>query len=387
MKRSLKNYLCSFMLLAFTSVYAQAQDSRKVAVFDPAGSVDKALLEIVREEISSVVVNTKGYTVLERQLINKVLEENKFQESGLVNDEQMSDIGKRMGADYVFVTTISTLGTNYYISCKMIEVATARIDKQSTGTSTDGINDIPQTTQYIVKRLFGENVQQQVANRQSQQADRPVQATAVQSDRPVQAAAIQRNASSDESYNPDGIELIYVEGNAMDIISFYIGKYEITQAQWTKIMGNNPSYDKGEKFPVESVSWEEVQAFIHKLNILTGRSYRLPTDSEWSYAAKGGKYPKDFMYAGSNNINDVARYWSLTSKKTQEKVGTRQPNTLGIYDMTGNVWEWCHDYYRNGHIIRGGSWADTPKKCQLDFSRISHVRGNETIGFRLVLSE
>ena len=199
MKRSLKNYLCSFMLLAFTSVYAQAQDSRKVAVFDPAGSVDKALLEIVREEISSVVVNTKGYTVLERQLINKVLEENKFQESGLVNDEQMSDIGKRMGADYVFVTTISTLGKNYYISCKMIEVATARIDKQSTGTSTDGINDIPQTTQYVVKRLFGENVQQQVVNKQSQQTDRPVQATAVQSDRPAQATQSDRPVQATET--------------------------------------------------------------------------------------------------------------------------------------------------------------------------------------------
>ena len=374
MKRTLKNYLYSFMLIAAS---VQAQEIRKVAVFDPAGSVEKNLLEIVREEISSVVVNTKGYTVLERQLINKVLEENKFQESGLINDEQVSDIGKRMGADYVFVTTISTLGRNYYISCKMIEVATARIEMQSTGTSTDGINDIPQTTQTIVKRLFGENASRQVANRQNQQADRPVLTNTTQRD----------DASFGESYNPDGIELIYVEGNAVDITSFYIGKYEITQAQWTKIMGNNPSYNKGENRPVEGVSWEDVQVFITNLNTRTGRSYRLPTEREWLYAAKGGKYPKDFMYAGSNNINDVARYWSLTSKKTQEKVGTRQPNTLGIYDMTGNVWEWCHDYYRKGHIIRGGSWADTPKKCQLDFSRISRVRSNETIGFRLVLSE
>jgi len=168
MKRKSISYCYSFVMLLFITVSALAQQERKVAVFDPAGKVEEALLEIVREEISSVVVNTTGYTVLERQLINKVLEENKFQESGLVNDEQVSDIGKRMGADYVFVTTISPLGGNYYISCKMIEVATARIEKQSTGTTTAGINDIPQTTQYIVRRLFGEDVQQQVYGQRQQ---------------------------------------------------------------------------------------------------------------------------------------------------------------------------------------------------------------------------
>ena len=174
MKRKSINALYSFVMLLFITLFAQAQQEHKVAVFEPVGSVEKALLEIVREEISSVVVNTKGYTVLERQLINKVLEENRFQESGLVNDEQVSDIGKRMGADYVFVTAISKLGENYYISCKMIEVSTAHIDKQSTGTTTNGINDIPQTTQYIVRRLFGENVQQQVTARQNSKTDEQV---------------------------------------------------------------------------------------------------------------------------------------------------------------------------------------------------------------------
>ena len=189
--------LISIMLFLFISTSALTQEARKVAVFDPAGTVDNVLFEIVREEISSVVVNTKGYAVLERQLINKVLEENRFQESGLVNEGQVSDIGKRMGADYVFVTTISTLGENYYISCKMIEVATARIDKQYTGTSTDGINDVPQTTQYIVRRLFGENVQQQVANRQFQQNDRSVQATENQRD----VAVVSRQSNIPETYS------------------------------------------------------------------------------------------------------------------------------------------------------------------------------------------
>ena len=171
MSLQLNTTMKRILLLMLILVSIQAQVQRKVAVFDPAGSVDKALLEIVREEISSVVVNTTGYTVLERQLINKVLEENRFQESGLVSDAQVSDIGKRMGADYVFVSTISILGANYYISCKMIEVTTARIDKQFTGTSTDGLNDIPQTIQFIVRRLFGENVSQQVVHSQRKETE------------------------------------------------------------------------------------------------------------------------------------------------------------------------------------------------------------------------
>ena len=161
--------LCSPLLIANTQVQnnsgSPAQDGPlKVAVFDPAGKVEDAILQIVREEISSVLVNRKGYNVLERQLINKVLEENKFQGEGMVDESQISEIGKIMGADYVFITTITPLNNNYHLSCKMIEVATARIRKQFTGMTKSGINDITQTTQYVVKRLLGDNVTQQAVN-------------------------------------------------------------------------------------------------------------------------------------------------------------------------------------------------------------------------------
>jgi len=254
MRRNEINFFKSFVLYLFIPISAFAQVERKVAVFDPAGTVDKALLEIVREEISSVVVNTTRYTVLERQLINKVLEENRFQESGLVNEEQVSDIGRRMGADYVFVTTISPLGANYYISCKMIEVATARIEKQSTGTTTAGINDIPQTTQYIVRRLFGENVQQQVANRQNQQSNRPVQTTAPQMNVSSESRQSETLINNPNNIDLDGMELIFVEGGPGGMKSFYIGKYEITQSQWATLMGDNPSIYRGVNLPVNNVS-------------------------------------------------------------------------------------------------------------------------------------
>jgi len=131
-----------------------AQEEKKIAVFDPVANIDNSIIEIVREEISSVVVNSKGYVALERQLINKVLEENKFQGSGLVGESQVSEIGKVMGADYVLVTTISTIGTNYYISCKIVVVATALIEMQATGITKSGTNDLTTTTQTIVSSML-----------------------------------------------------------------------------------------------------------------------------------------------------------------------------------------------------------------------------------------
>lgn len=143
--------------LIFTAIiilgsFAVKAQGKKVAVFDPAGDVANSIKEVVREEISAAIVNTAEYTVLERSLINKVLEENKFQAGGLVDDSQVSEMGKRMGANYVFVTSVTKLGKNLYISCKMIEVLTARIDKQKTARTVRGDSDLID----IVKKLMSE---------------------------------------------------------------------------------------------------------------------------------------------------------------------------------------------------------------------------------------
>ena len=136
------------------SIAIKAQDN-KVAVFDPAGDVSNSIKEIVREEISAAIVNMANFTVLERSLIDKVLEENKFQAGGLVDDSQISEMGKRMGASYVFVTSITSMGSNYYISCKMIEVLTARIDKQKTTRTANGANDLIDVVQQLMGDMFG----------------------------------------------------------------------------------------------------------------------------------------------------------------------------------------------------------------------------------------
>mgnify|MGYP001804168081 CR=1 FL=1 len=126
---------------------------------------------------------------------------------------------------------------------------------------------------------------------------------------------------------------------------FYIGKYEVTQAQWRRIMGNSPSsFNNCDDCPIESVSWNDIQRFLKKLRKQTGQKYRLPTEAEWEYAARGGNKSKGFTYAGSNALADVAWYDSNSGNKTQP-VGQKAPNELGIYDMSGNVWEWCTDWY------------------------------------------
>ena len=185
--------------------------------------------------------------------------------------------------------------------------------------------------------------------------------------------------------------------------SFYIGKYQVTQKEWISIMGNNPSKFKGDILPVESISWNDAQDFINKLNQKTGKNYRLPTEAEWEYAARGGNKSRGYEFAGSDKIGEVAWYCDNSNSKTHE-VGTKLPNELGIYDMSGNVWEWCNDwydenYYRNSpsnnpkgpdsgtyRVLRGSSWGNYYYKCRSAYR--DYVSPNiyyVSFGFRLAL--
>jgi len=132
--------------------------------------------------------------------------------------------------------------------------------------------------------------------------------------------------------------------HSVTLSSYYIGKYEVTQKEWRSVMGWNQSVFKGNSLPVENVSWNDCQVFIKKLNAKTGKKYRLPTEAEWEFAARGGNKSQGYRYAGSNNLDDIAWYEKNTFFQP-EPVGLKQPNELGLYDMTGNVQEWCNDYF------------------------------------------
>ena len=228
---------------------------------------------------------------------------------------------------------------------------------------------------------------------------------------------------SNQTITVNGVsfEMVYVEGSTFDmgatseqgsdaydwekpvhrvtLSDYYIGKCEVTQELWETVMGSNPSNFKGAQKPVESVSWNDCQEFVSRLNSLTGKNFRLPTEAEWEYAARGGNKSLHYKYSGSDNIDEVAWYNNNSGRSTHA-VGTKSPNELGIYDMSGNVWEWCSDWYGgysagaqtnpqgpssdSCRVLRGGSWINYAGNCRVSI-RSYDDPGNSNINFGLRL--
>jgi len=222
-----------------------------------------------------------------------------------------------------------------------------------------------------------------------------------------------------------GMEFIFVKGGCFEmgdtfgdgdndekpphevcVGNFYMGKYEVTQGQWERIMGSNPSYFKsGSNYPVEQVSWNDVQEFIRRLNQQSGKRFRLPTEAEWEYAARsGGKREK---WSGTSSEYELGEYawYNKNSGGRPNPVGQKRPNGLGLYDMSGNVWEWCQDWYDEDYYsrrvrdnpkgpdsgssraLRGGSWLYYPVSIRVSFrGRYVPSNRNNYFGFRLILS-
>lgn len=206
--------------------------------------------------------------------------------------------------------------------------------------------------------------------------------------------------ATSEQQSPDSDEK---PTHRVSLSSYYIGKYEVTQALWKAVMGSNPSKWKGENLPVENVSWNDCQTFLRKLNAMTGKNFRLPTEAEWEYAARGGNRSRGYQYSGSYIIGDVAWYTDNSGSKTHP-VGTKAPNELGIYDMSGNVWEWCHDWkgsYSSSaqtnptgpssgsyRVFRGGGWSSYAGGCCVaNRGFYTPGIGDNNLGLRLALSQ
>lgn len=190
---------------------------------------------------------------------------------------------------------------------------------------------------------------------------------------------------------------------------FYIGKTSVTQEQWETVMGSNPSHFKGTKLPVENVNWNDAMSFCEKLNEMKkapeGYHFTLPTETQWEYAAKGGKRSNGFKYSGSDDPDEVAWHSGNSENKTHD-VKTKKPNELGLYDMSGNVWEWCLDNYlpdkrdvkaefirgKNGRsanrVHRGGSWYPPVSDCRVEYRNGNFDPSNKasTLGFRVALA-
>ena len=243
--------------------------------------------------------------------------------------------------------------------------------------------------------------------------------------------AKQPKRSADEIINAYVNSMVYVEGgtftmgdtgeqggdvfsdekpaHSVTLSSYHIGQTEVTQELWEAVMGSNPSEFKGSNRPVECVSWDDCQEFISRLNAKTGKRFRLPTEAEWEYAARGGSRSRGYKYSGSDNIYDVAWFTQNSCDKGSSSpdygthaVGTKLPNELGLYDMTGNVWEWCSDWYGtysssaqsnptgpssgSYRVHRGGSWNGNAWRCRVSIRRINSLGNRGSfLGVRLAL--
>ena len=248
-------------------------------------------------------------------------------------------------------------------------------------------------------------------------------------ERERQAAEIRRNPTSNQTICVGDVsfEMVYVQGGTFQmgataeqgsdaygdehpvhnvtLSDFHIGKYEVTQGLWKEVMGENPSNNKaGDNYPVETVSWEDCQRFIEWLNNRTGLRFRLPTEAEWEYAARGGRKSRGYKYSGTTyDLESVAWYDGNSGNETHP-VGRKSPNELGLYDMSGNVWEWCQDWYGSygssaqtdpmglqsgaGRVFRGGGYISVSGarycrvSCRADFGPGGR---DSSIGLRLVL--
>ena len=248
--------------------------------------------------------------------------------------------------------------------------------------------------------------------------------------RPGKGTPLQSSIDQDNkvvSVGSVSFEMVYVEGGTfrmgateeqwkdayddkkpvhpVTLSSYLIGKHEVTQALWEEVMGSNSSEnEQGGDYPVDNVSWFDCQEFVKKLNARTGMKFRLPTEAEWEYAARGGDRSKGYKYAGSDNLDEVGWYYDNSDKHTHP-VGLKKPNELGLYDMSGNVWEWCQDWYNDytaeartnpagpqsgkwgSRVLRGGSYGYYAGDCRVSIrSDYAPGSGLDSFGLRVVLS-
>ena len=213
----------------------------------------------------------------------------------------------------------------------------------------------------------------------------------------VEGGTFTMGATSEQEYDAEKDEK---PAHSVTLSSYYIGQTEVTQELWQAVMGNNPSFNKDPKLPVENVSWDDCQEFLRKLNAKTGKKFRLPTEAEWEFAARGGNYTLYYKYSGSNYLDEVAWYEDNSDEETHT-VATKRANELGIYDMSGNVWEWCSDWKGNYsdsdqtnpqgpstgyNRVRRGCGLNSAKFCRVSYRSLSRPSNkSKDQGLRIVL--
>ena len=384
-------------------------------------------ISMVRGELRKAFGWQSDFQVLTRLDVDAMLKEQGFQRSGMVDDNQRKQVGIMTGAQYICVSSITKYGTQLYIESYLVDVETGQMTNpasQYINVKDEDYSTLPAACGELAKEMLGE--------------------IAGTSRRSSKGAGVVSSREAGKDYVEDvwgiNMKMIWVEGGEfmmgydaantrrVTLDGFYIGMLEVTQSQWEKVMGttviqlnnevNNDTKERypytyqdlleklrgvGADYPMYHVTWFDAVEFCRRLSEKTGRTYALPTEAQWEYAARGGKNADGTIYAGSNVLDEVA--WC--DEKTTHPCGTKRANSLGIYDMSGNVWEWCSDWFGEKYINydthnptgpkeaqpgqmrvkRGGSWKTGGCCCKVSY-RSGSGPYNDSVdwgaGFRIV---
>lgn len=409
----MKRVLLLLLIVGF-SVFCMAQN-KKVAVWETKCS-DKSITSfqstMVRGGMEAAVANAPGYIGYDRASFDAIMKEHNFQRSGAVKDSDIKRLGEMAGVQYIIVLEANAAGDDFYIIVKMLDVETGEFGAAYDALCGSSASEIKQTCSELGVKLLGNNVDSShssTGRSSSLGADViTITVNGVSFDMvKVEAGSFIMGCTSEQGDNCHEDESPYHRVTITR--DYYIGKYEVTQELWQAVMGTNPSHRKAYDHPVENVNWKDCYFFCAELSRLTGRSFRLPTEAEWEYAARGGKKSANAIYSGSSSASDVA--WCLINSGNQtHPVGKLRPNELGIYDMSGNVYELCQDWFGDyssvsqanpvgpqsgsSRVMRGGGFDaldwNSRVSARFRFSFISGALssgGYGSIGLRLVLEQ
>ena len=423
MKRIL---VISFLLSCFfILVGAQVKKVAILETVDKQGNVPYGILLQVRSSLTYAISSNEGYEGYDRVDMSAITGEQNFQRTGMVNDEQIKRLGEMTGASYVLIAEAAIYDDEHIIiAAKILDVETGGVVSSTPpAIAPKEPTKMAEACIRCSQTLVGGKMPTKGVN--------------------INLSGNSNYSSQSMSRNQDFIEtawginmkMIWVEGGdflmgctseqggdcgndeqnvrRVTVDGFYIGMLEVTQSQWEKVIGTSfyqqktkagasSTYGVGPDYPMYYVSWEEAMEFCRILSNKTGRTYTLPTEAQWEYAARGGNKNEGTKYAGSNMI-DVVAWYTDNSGGNAHIVGSKRANALGIYDMLGNVWEWCKDWYANPYVSydtnnpvgpssgssrvsRGGSWGSYASGCRVaNRSCNSPGNRNSSLGFRVVL--
>ncbi|MDR3188860.1 MAG: formylglycine-generating enzyme family protein [Prevotellaceae bacterium] len=344
MKQNYKISLCALLLVGATGMMtAGAQGSGKPTLAVFVVGMDNTLGDALATQIGSELNRNSRYTVLSGAAdpVKAKLTELRTQGARNIDRNALAAWGLDNGISAICLVADDIKGNDHMFYAHLIDAKNSKVSGRGsyirTGVTT---TDLPRVSLALSRQLDWPGRRRSAPTpARSYPAELDIEMVFVEGGTFTMGCVPARDGACNSAELP---------AHSVTLSSFYIGKYEVTQAQWRAVMGSNHSYSQtDDQLPMEMVAYDDAagtNGFLVQLNALTGKNYRLPTEAEWEYVARGGKHQSPYTYSGSNNIEEVVWYLGNSGSRTHP-VGQKNPNALGIYDMQGNVWEWCSDWY------------------------------------------